>query len=61
MPVIPATFPEERVDQFGKDTPMKRPRQPHEVGICNLFVASDDASYISGLFLHLNGGQIVGG
>ncbi|MBJ7598544.1 SDR family oxidoreductase [Candidatus Nephthysia bennettiae] len=60
-PLIPATFPEERVETFGQDTPMKRPGQPHEVATCFVFLASDDASYISGQFLHPNGGQVVGG
>jgi NAD(P)-dependent dehydrogenase (short-subunit alcohol dehydrogenase family) len=59
-PLIPATFSEEQVEQFGKDTPMKRPGQPHEVATCYVFLASDDASYISGQFLHPNGGQVVG-
>jgi NAD(P)-dependent dehydrogenase (short-subunit alcohol dehydrogenase family) len=59
-PLIPATFPEEQVEQFGMDTPMKRPGQPHEVATCYVFLASEDASYISGQFLHPNGGQVVG-
>jgi NAD(P)-dependent dehydrogenase (short-subunit alcohol dehydrogenase family) len=60
-PLIPATFPEEEVKQFGQDTPMKRPGQPHEVATCYVFLASEDSSYISGQFLHPNGGQPVGG
>jgi NAD(P)-dependent dehydrogenase (short-subunit alcohol dehydrogenase family) len=58
-PLIPATFPEDQVAKFGKDTPMQRPGQPHEVATCYVFLASDDASYISGQFLHPNGGQVV--
>lgn len=60
-PLIPATFPEEAVQKFGQDTPMKRPGQPHEVATCYVFLASEDSSYISGQFLHPNGGQVVGG
>jgi NAD(P)-dependent dehydrogenase (short-subunit alcohol dehydrogenase family) len=59
-PLIPATFPEEDVQKFGQDTPMKRPGQPHEVATCYVFLASEDSSYISGQFLHPNGGQVVG-
>jgi NAD(P)-dependent dehydrogenase (short-subunit alcohol dehydrogenase family) len=59
-PLIPATFPEEAVQKFGQDTPMKRPGQPHEVATCYVFLASEDSSYISGQFLHPNGGQVVG-
>ena len=58
-PLIPATFDPERVAKFGRDTPMQRPGQPDEVGPCYVFLASDDASYISGQALHPNGGEIV--
>jgi len=60
-PLIPATFPEDSLASFGKNTPMKRPGQPDEVAPCFVFLASDDASYMSGQVLHPNGGQIVNG
>jgi len=60
-PLIPSTFPPEKVAQFGKDTPMKRPGQPEEVAPCFLFLASDDSSYMAGQILHPNGGQVVNG
>ncbi|RKD19542.1 NAD(P)-dependent oxidoreductase [Pelobium manganitolerans] len=60
-PLIPATFNKEKVKNFGKDTPMGRPGQPEEVAGCYVFLASDDASYISGQVLHPNGGTIVNG
>jgi NAD(P)-dependent dehydrogenase (short-subunit alcohol dehydrogenase family) len=56
-PLIPSTFPAERVAQFGADTPMKRPGQPNEVAPCFLFLACEDSSYITGTFLHPNGGE----
>ena len=59
-PLIPATFPPDKVAEFGKDTPMGRPGQPDEVAPSYVFLASDDASYISGQVLHPNGGEIVG-
>ncbi|MCC2547359.1 SDR family oxidoreductase [Hymenobacter sp. BT175] len=58
-PLIPASFPPEKVASFGKDTTMKRPGQPSEVGPCYVFLASDDASYITGQALHPNGGEIL--
>src|SRR4051812_38688533 len=58
-PLIPATFPEEKVESFGKDTPLGRPGEPSEVAPCYVFLASDDASYITGQVLHPNGGRIV--
>jgi len=60
-PLIPSTFPEEKVATFGSDTPMKRPGQPEEVANCFVFLASDDSSYMSGQILHPNGGEIVNG
>ena len=60
-PLIPSTFPPEKVGKFGKDVPMKRPGQPDEVAPCYVFLASKDCSYISGQVLHPNGGEIVNG
>jgi NAD(P)-dependent dehydrogenase (short-subunit alcohol dehydrogenase family) len=60
-PLIPSTFPPEKVEKFGADVPMKRPGQPHEVATCFLFLASDDSSYIAGQVLHPNGGNVVNG
>lgn len=60
-PLIPATFDEKKVAEFGKDTPFKRPGQPSEVAPCFVFLASEDASYMSGQVLHPNGGQVVNG
>lgn len=60
-PLIPSTFPQEKIEKFGKDTPMGRPGQPDEVAPCFVFLASDDASYISGQTLHPNGGTVVNG
>ena len=59
-PLIPASFPEEYVEDFGKSTPMGRPGQPEEVGPSYVFLASEDASYMTGQTLHPNGGQVVG-
>jgi NAD(P)-dependent dehydrogenase (short-subunit alcohol dehydrogenase family) len=58
-PLIPSTFSEEQVAQFGQDVPMKRPGQPDEVAPCYVFLASSDSSYMSGQVLHPNGGEVV--
>ena len=60
-PLIPSTFPEEKVEQFGADVPMQRPGQPEEVAPSYVFLASDDASYMAGQILHPNGGTVVNG
>lgn len=58
-PLIPSTFDD--VTDFGQDTPMKRAGQPSEVGPAYVFLASKDASYITGQIIHINGGEVVGG
>lgn len=60
-PLIPASFPEEAVEDFGKNAPLGRPGQPNEVAPSLLFLASDDSSYMTGQVLHPNGGTLVGG
>jgi NAD(P)-dependent dehydrogenase (short-subunit alcohol dehydrogenase family) len=60
-PLIPSTFPAEKVKTFGADTPLKRAGQPEEVASCYVFLASNDASYMTGQILHPNGGEIVNG
>jgi NAD(P)-dependent dehydrogenase (short-subunit alcohol dehydrogenase family) len=60
-PLIPSTFPEDKVKSFGANVPMKRPGQPNEVASCHLFLACEDSSYMTGQVLHPNGGEVVGG
>ena len=47
----------EAMKDFGKDTPMGRPGQPNEVAPCFLFLACEDASYMTGQVLHPDGGE----
>jgi len=60
-PLIPSTFPEDKVANFGKQVPMGRAGQPEEVAPSYVYLASDDASYVSGQVLHVNGGKVVNG
>ncbi len=55
-PLIPASFDPERVAQHGASTPMQRPGQPNEVASCHVFLASEEASYMTGQVLHPDGG-----
>ncbi|WP_179345916.1 SDR family oxidoreductase [Winogradskyella ursingii] len=57
-PLIPATFDD--VSDFGQDTPLGRAGQPSEVAPAYVFLASKDASYITGQLIHVNGGEIIG-
>lgn len=56
-PLIPATFDD--VSDFGSDTPMGRAGQPSEVAPAYVFLASEDASYMTGQVLHINGGDYM--
>jgi NAD(P)-dependent dehydrogenase (short-subunit alcohol dehydrogenase family) len=55
-PLIPASFDAEKTAKHGASAPMERPGQPNEVAPCYVFLASEDASYISGQVMHPNGG-----
>ncbi len=58
-PLIAATFPAEAVQDFGRSTLMGRAAQPAEIGPCFVFLASADASYMTGQVLHPNGGDLT--
>ncbi|GHB03068.1 SDR family oxidoreductase [Modicisalibacter luteus] len=58
-PLIPASFPEEKVEGFGGQVPMDRAAQPSEIGPAYVYLASEESSYMSGQTLHLNGGVVL--
>lgn len=58
-PLIPATFGPRKVEKFGGGKPIGRAGQPAEVGPCYVFLASADASYMTGQMLHPNGGDFT--
>ncbi|MEI2431172.1 SDR family oxidoreductase [Lysobacter yananisis] len=55
-PLIPASFSPDEVAQFGKSTLMKRPGQPAEVAPAYVYLASEEASFVTGQTIHINGG-----
>lgn len=60
-PLIPGTnFPDEKVEQFGTDTPLDRPGQPAELAGAYVYLASEDASYTSGAIIPVTGGKPFG-
>jgi NAD(P)-dependent dehydrogenase (short-subunit alcohol dehydrogenase family) len=59
-PLIPSSFSEEQVRKFGSSTLMKRAGQPSEVGPAYVFLASEDASFVTGQIIHVNGGGFIG-
>lgn len=56
-PLIPSTMPMEKVKNFGSNTEFGRPAQPVELAKLYVFLASDDASYITGEVYAATGGQ----
>jgi NAD(P)-dependent dehydrogenase (short-subunit alcohol dehydrogenase family) len=61
-PLIPSTFDEKKVDEFGADVPLGRPGQPEEVAPAYVYLASEaDSSYVNGQVIHVNGGEVVNG
>src|SRR5581483_3166208 len=58
-PLIPSTFPEDKVKSFGAETPLGRAGQPAEVAPAYVFLASADGSYMTGQILHPNGGRFI--
>ena len=58
-PLIPATMPQDTVESFGTQTPLGRAGQPAEVAPAYVFLASEEASYVTGEVLAVTGGGPV--
>lgn len=56
-PLIPSTMPLEKVKTFGQNTVFERPAQPVEQAAIYVFLASDDASYVTGEIYGATGGR----
>ena len=57
MTDILKTVPQEMLDKFAAMTMLGRLGQPHEIADAALFLASDEASYITGQVLQVDGGM----
>jgi NAD(P)-dependent dehydrogenase (short-subunit alcohol dehydrogenase family) len=60
-PLAMSSFDKESNKHHGEDTPLHRAGEPVEVAPSYLFLASKDASYMTGQVLHPNGGSIING
>jgi NAD(P)-dependent dehydrogenase (short-subunit alcohol dehydrogenase family) len=56
-PLIPSTMPQEKVKQFGAHTLFGRAAQPAELAPIFVFLASDQATYVTGEVYGATGGQ----
>ncbi len=55
-PLIPSTMPPDKVESFGKDTPLGRPGQPKELAGIYVLLASEEGSYMTGGIHAVTGG-----
>ncbi|WP_077624489.1 SDR family oxidoreductase [Sediminibacillus massiliensis] len=58
-PLIPATMPEEKQESFGVTTPLGRPGQPADHIGAYVMLASEESAFMTGQFIHINGGQYM--
>lgn len=58
-PLIPATMPQQQVEQFGKQTPLQRAAQPAELAPAYVFLAMPESSYVNGEVVGVHGGMPV--
>jgi NAD(P)-dependent dehydrogenase (short-subunit alcohol dehydrogenase family) len=58
-PLIPMSFPADSVKTFGQDVPLKRPGQPRELAPVYVLLASDEASYVTGMIYGVTGGKLL--
>jgi len=56
-PLIPSTMPPEKVNTFGQKDLLGRPAQPAELAPAYVFLASEEASYVTGSVMDLTGGR----
>jgi NAD(P)-dependent dehydrogenase (short-subunit alcohol dehydrogenase family) len=56
-PLIPSTMPEEKVKNFGKQTTFERAAQPAEIAPVFVFLASNEARFVTGEVYGVTGGQ----
>ncbi|MFP4296977.1 MAG: SDR family oxidoreductase [Spirulinaceae cyanobacterium] len=58
-PLIPSSYPPERVEHFGDKVALNRAGQPAEIAPSYVFLASKDSAYMTGQVLHPNGGEMI--
>jgi NAD(P)-dependent dehydrogenase (short-subunit alcohol dehydrogenase family) len=58
-PLVAQSFPNEKLERFGEQAPIKRPAQPAELAPTFVFLASDESRYVVGEVLGVTGGQLL--
>ena len=57
-PLIPSTLPEAQVREFGHDSAYERAAQPVEIAPVFVFLASNEARFVTGEVYGVTGGQM---
>ncbi|HEV7321795.1 MAG TPA: SDR family oxidoreductase [Ensifer sp.] len=58
-PLIPSTMDPDKVSNFGKQVPLKRPGQPAELATAYVMLADPLSSYVSGATIAVTGGKPI--
>ncbi|HEX7046591.1 MAG TPA: SDR family oxidoreductase [Gammaproteobacteria bacterium] len=58
-PLIPSTMPQEKIKNFGKNTPLGRAGQPAELAPIYVLLASPESSYVTGALYPVTGGRLM--
>lgn len=58
-PLIPSSFKKEKVGKFGASTKFGRPAEPNELAPAYLYLAGNDATFVTGQTIHVNGGAFT--
>ena len=59
MPPIPPDFAAEDGAQYAACSPLARAAEPEEIAPCYVFLAAEEAAFVTGRILHPNGGEVV--
>ena len=57
-PAIPATMPENEIENFGHEVALGRPGQPEELAPAYVLLASSDGSFMTGALVEVTGGKL---
>ena len=60
MTTMMETVPEKLLNAFQEKTPLRRLGQPEDVAYAYLYLASDEASFVNGEILSVDGGLVLG-
>ncbi len=54
------SVPDKIIDKMSEKTPLKRLGRPEDIAYAYLYLASDEADYVNGLIMSVDGGLVIG-